>query len=183
MLDSVGLQLTEQADRLSAKQLVPVTCVSDDLNRGGTWEVCGNKSMINHLEKERVEKRQWSTIYIQSTTDGTTVDPVQCNIGGNLRHGVEDNMDFPEHPHSLFNWCKLIEARHTVSFEKILAHTITHNLQLPHYYYPPKSRHFDYKSKYKVPCAVLTNENKNDRISYLPSFEWYHTWWHFVFSI
>ena len=47
---------------------------------------------IDHLEKEGRKKRQWSTIYIQSTADGTKVNRIsnycQCNIRDRLSNWV-----------------------------------------------------------------------------------------------
>ena len=43
---------------------------------------------VDHLEKEGRKKRQWSTIYIQSTADGTNVNCIskycQCDIRDHL---------------------------------------------------------------------------------------------------
>ena len=70
-------KLKEQRDSLAAKQTVPLVCVSDN-RKCGRFKKSATTGQeyhtVDHLEKEGRRKRQRSTIYIQSTADGTTVN-------------------------------------------------------------------------------------------------------------
>ena len=100
LIDSV--KLTKQRDSLTAKQTTPVACVSDLLKCVEELEKSATTSpghhTVDHLGKEG--RRQWSTISIQSTVDGTRVSIAkqnycQCNIRDHLRHWVAYLWTFP----------------------------------------------------------------------------------------
>ena len=84
-------------------------------------DACDNKkSTVDHLEKERHRKSQWSTIYIQSTADRTTANrtsqllPVQHYRQSETRGGA--HVDFSRPLHSVLNWCELTEIHRAASF-------------------------------------------------------------------
>ena len=93
---------------------------------------------FDHSENERRRNRQWSTMYTQSTADGTTANqtpellPVHLYRQSETRD--EAHMDFPN-AYSVLNWSELAEMHRTASSKKkkkkVSTSTITHNLRLP----------------------------------------------------